>query len=391
MSILGGGILAGVGGGTRFHEAFVGVFTATTVVQRAFKEGDLIGFEAGGRAPIGYLAPVDIPVGSPAPGARGALWISFGGSFAGVDRATLDSLLATYATSAALAGVRSALLSDISDADDKADAARQSAQTAIDGLAGKADATEFATVRAEFESSINTNTNNIGANRGGLSQARRDIDAAEHDITGLDAAVERVNTRIDNIPVGADLTQAHLDAINSKFDGVLLNILPAQQLITNLNSAPRTLAQSIDNPSFDAIPLPEVTLSDYDRFEIELDILNIAGTETIESTTVAFSYDAWNALKELPVPTSRALQDATIQDNRALRFAWIDKIIPATNFSGNIQQVRGDLNTMEDNIRGSIHIIYVGKSNVANNPMLITISGIHSNLYLAKVRGYRGA
>ena len=93
----------GGAGGGRLHQAFEGIFTATTVVQRAFKAGSLIGLQGSSGAPVGYLAPVDIPVNSPAPGARNSLWVSFGGSFGGVDRATFDAALARKANAASLA------------------------------------------------------------------------------------------------------------------------------------------------------------------------------------------------------------------------------------------------------------------------------------------------
>ena len=91
------------GGGASLHQAFEGIFTATTVRQRAFREGSLIGLQGATGAPVGYLAPVDIPLNSPAPGATGALWVSFGGSFGGVDRATFDAALARKANAASLA------------------------------------------------------------------------------------------------------------------------------------------------------------------------------------------------------------------------------------------------------------------------------------------------
>lgn len=98
MPAVGGG-----GGGTQLHQAFQGIFTATTVRQRAFDAGDLIGLQGSSGAPVGYLAPVDIPVNSPAPGTNNALWVSFGGSFGGVDRATFDAALARKANAASLA------------------------------------------------------------------------------------------------------------------------------------------------------------------------------------------------------------------------------------------------------------------------------------------------
>ena len=93
----------GGGGSGRLHQAFEGIFTPTTVRQRAFDAGSLIGLQGSSGAPVGYLAPVDIPVNSPAPGTNNALWVSFGGSFAGVDRATFDSALARKANAASLA------------------------------------------------------------------------------------------------------------------------------------------------------------------------------------------------------------------------------------------------------------------------------------------------
>ena len=155
----------GAGGGGRLHQAFVGIFTATTVVQRAFEEGDLIGLQGSTGAPVGYLAPVDIPVGSPAPGARNALWVSFGGSFAGVDRATFDAALRTKANASSLANYL---------------------QTSTYNIE-----------KARLESGITGNRNNVSA----LQEAIDNLPSEVGDVTTdeLTAAVQMLEQQIGNV------------------------------------------------------------------------------------------------------------------------------------------------------------------------------------------------
>ena len=82
---------------------YQGQFTATTVRQRAFDANDYIAFDDGTDIEI-FLAPVAIPINSPAPKANGALWAAFTAAItSGVSRADLDAALSTKANTSVLA------------------------------------------------------------------------------------------------------------------------------------------------------------------------------------------------------------------------------------------------------------------------------------------------
>ena len=176
-----GGIVGGyygiVGGGRGGSIGdYQGQFTATTVKQRAFDANDYIVFDNGTKLDV-YLAPVDIPINSPAPTENGALWGGLETTItSGVSRADFDTELAKYARAAALQNAVSTINTALGN---KADTS---------ALADYVSDTDFAVDKATLESEITGNLNRIRGN--------------DTDISKLVSAITDLKTEVDNLPSG---------------------------------------------------------------------------------------------------------------------------------------------------------------------------------------------
>lgn len=171
-------------------------------------------------------------------------------------------------------------------------------------------------------------------------------------------------------------------------------IADTQQLVTNIN-ATRTDAQVLDDISFSGVPLFAGDMDDYDHFILEISELNSDAT-TADSTSVQFTYTAWNALKGVPRPQGNNYQSAHTDDGRALRWAWQNNP-PAevsVNLPNNARQRDKNLmqaiENLSDNIRAASRVLFVGKSSESNARMLVAVTGIKNN-FRCRVYGYKGA
>lgn len=165
--IVGGyyGIQAGGRGGTIGE--YQGQFTATTVKQRAFDANDYIVFDNGTKLEV-YLAPVDIPINSPAPTEAGALWGGLDTTItSGVSEADLTARLNNYARASALANA----VNNINVT-----------------LGMKLDEGDFNIARSALDSHITSNRNGISAN--------------DADISTMMTAIQALQTAINNLPAG---------------------------------------------------------------------------------------------------------------------------------------------------------------------------------------------
>lgn len=171
-------------------------------------------------------------------------------------------------------------------------------------------------------------------------------------------------------------------------------IADAQQLVTNLNSG-RTDAQVLDDISFSGVPLFAGDMDDYDHFILEISELGSDASTVIDSTSVTFTYTAWNALKGVPRPQTNSYQSAHTDDGRALRWSWHNN--PPAEVSvtlpNNARQRDNNLmkaiEGLSDNIRAASRVLFVGKSDETNARMLIAVTGIKNN-FRCRVYGYKG-
>ena len=174
--IVGGyyGLQAGGRGGSIGE--YQGQFTVTSVKARAFDANDYIVFDDGTKLDV-YLAPVDIPINSPAPGESMSLWGGLETTItSGVSRSDFDTALARKANAASLANyaLKTALQSEV-------DAINTS-------LGDYVDESEFAIEKATLDSEITGNLNRIRSNDG--------------DISTLMSAISALQSQVDNLPSG---------------------------------------------------------------------------------------------------------------------------------------------------------------------------------------------
>ena len=202
---------------------YQGHFTATTVKQRAFDANDYILFDNGSKLDV-FLAPVDIPINSPAPGESMSLW---GGLIAqitsGVSRADFDSALARKANAASLANYlrtatynldKARIESGITGNDNDISAlmtALDTLQTQVNNLpsgggeGGGGDVTTEALnkaindLRTALEASINQKQD--------ADTAATDAELADS-VSTLQRNINTLSTRIGNIPVSAEVLWA---------------------------------------------------------------------------------------------------------------------------------------------------------------------------------------
>lgn len=178
-------------------------------------------------------------------------------------------------------------------------------------------------------------------------------------------------------------------------EGVLINSGSDNQVVQNLNAG-RTDDQAIDDISFSVAGVTRTDMMPYDNFLVTIS----EGTSTIaDSAVFAFSFEDWDELKEVPVPSQSSLVDAYINDNRALRWAWHSEtpsVTIATSFRNaktTVPALQEDVVDLYNAIRQSVRVVYIGKSvAVAENPqkMLVAVSGYKQN-FTIKVRGLRGS
>ena len=183
-------------------------------------------------------------------------------------------------------------------------------------------------------------------------------------------------------------------ALRNERAGVSL-IADAQQLVTNIN-ATRTDAHVLDDISFSGVPLFAGDMDDYDHFILEISELNSDAT-TADSTSVQFTYTAWNALKGVPRPQGNNYQSAHTDDGRALRWAWhnnppaeVSITFPNNNNRQRDNALMQAIENLSDNIRAASRVLFVGKSSESNARMLVAVTGIKNN-FRCRVYGYKGA
>lgn len=222
--------IGGGGGGGRSGSIgdYQGQFTATTVRQRAFDANDYIAFDDGTDIEV-FLAPVAIPINSPAPKANGALWAAFTAAItSGVSRADLDAALSTKANASSLANyLRTATYtldkarfeSGITGNDNDIAALIQSLntlQTQVNNLptgGGGEGGSGGVTTAA-----LNTAIDNLRTVLQGRIDTKQDASTAATDTelstaisnlrTTLQASINTLSTRVGNIPVSAEVLWA---------------------------------------------------------------------------------------------------------------------------------------------------------------------------------------
>ena len=202
---------------------YQGHFTATTVKQRAFDANDYILFDNGSKLDV-FLAPVDIPINSPAPGESMSLW---GGLIAqitsGVSRADFDAALARKANAASLANYlrtatynldKARIESGITGNDNDISAlmtALDTLQTQVNNLpSGGGEGGGGDVTTAELNKAINDLRTALEAS---INQ-KQDADTAATDaeladsVSTLQRNINTLSTRVGNIPVSAEVLWA---------------------------------------------------------------------------------------------------------------------------------------------------------------------------------------
>ena len=192
---------AGGGRGGSIGE-YQGQFTATTVKQRAFDADDYIVFDNGTKLVV-FLAPVDIPVNSPAPGESGALWGELDTAItSGISSSDLTARLQNYALSSALGNA----VNNINTS-----------------LNGKVDATDFHTALGT-KADTDALTDYLRTATYNLDKARLEsgITGNDNDISALMSSLSALQTTVNNLPSGGGgtgggdvTTQALNNAINN--------------------------------------------------------------------------------------------------------------------------------------------------------------------------------
>ena len=162
---------------------YQGQFNATTVKQRAFDADDYILFDNGTKLDV-FLAPVDIPINSPAPGESMSLWGGFDATItSGISEADLTARLNNYARSSVLANA----VNNINTS-----------------LNGKVDATDFHTAlgtKADTDALtdyLRTATYNLDK-----AQLQSGITGNDNDISRLMSSLSALQTEVNNLPAGS--------------------------------------------------------------------------------------------------------------------------------------------------------------------------------------------
>ena len=251
------GQFQGGGGGGRGGSIgdYQGQFTATTVKQRAFNADDYIVFDNGTKLVV-FLAPVDIPVNSPAPGESGALWgeldttVTSGLSISDlnsrlagyVPRTTFDTALGTKADTDALTDYlrtatynldKARLESGITGNDNDISQLMTSLnalQTTVNNLPSGGGGTGGGVTTA----ALNTAINNLRTALEASIDAKQDASTAATDTElstavaqlrlALQANIDALTTQVGNIPITSDVLWATSKAFvanvpgNSVFD-----------------------------------------------------------------------------------------------------------------------------------------------------------------------------
>lgn len=236
MGFVNGGIVGGYygvsSGGLSFRDS-EGTFTATTVVQRAFEQGDLILYDNGTNLTV-YLASQDIPIGSPVPGSRNALWGVLPAQItSGISNADLTARLRNYVQTSALSTALRA----------KAD---------IDALNDYLRTAAYNLDKARLESGITGNDNDISALMSALTTLQTQVNnlptgggGGGGDVTtaALNTAIENLRTALqakidakedaDTAATDAELTsaisdlrtalQANIDALSTRVGNIPVN------------------------------------------------------------------------------------------------------------------------------------------------------------------------
>ena len=184
MAYYADGQLVGGGGGGRGGSIgdYQGQFNATTVRQRAFDADDYIVFDNGTKLVV-YLAPVDIPINSPAPGQAGALWGELDTTVtSGLSDSDLTARLRNYT-----------LASAFGDAVNNINTS----------LNGKVDATDFHTALGT-KADTDALTDYLRTATYNLDKARLEsgITGNDNDISQLMTALQALQTTVNNLPSG---------------------------------------------------------------------------------------------------------------------------------------------------------------------------------------------
>ena len=150
----------------------------------------------------------------------------------------------------------------------------------------------------------------------------------------------------------------------------------SRQVVFNLMDTDRanfTAEQAASNPTFSRVDIlyeqatsnaDVVYMGRYDKILFTVHLASeLTGSPTLIKTQFFLDYNDWLTLKKIPTPAQGAYQDATIQDNRAISFAW--------------------------EVDGVNRTIYIGRTNDPNSRLLYAITGWRSRVRM-EARGYRG-
>ena len=202
----------------------------------------------------------------------------------------------------------------------------------------------------------------------------------DQDRRETDAEVLALQTKQEEINDGLDDTydQQHIDRVVSGLRAERSGVeLLGEQVVFNLmqtDIANFTAEQAAATPSFTRVdllyaqsqgPADVAYLSRYDRFLFTVHLASdAAGKPTLIKTQFVMDYTDWQELKGLPITAQGAYQNARIQDNRALSFAW---------HVGDVDRT-----------------IYIGRTNESNARLTYAIRGWRGGVRM-ECRGYRGA
>ena len=379
---------------------YQGQFTATTVKQRAFDANDYIVFDNGTKLLV-YLAPVDIPINSPAPGQAGALWGELDTTItSGLSEADLTARLRSYVLTSAF-------------------------NTALGGKADTSDLADYLRTgtynldKARLESGITGNDNDISALMTALNTLQTQVNnlpTGGGGEGGGDVTTAALNTAIDNLRTALEskieakqdadtaatdteladavsalrtALQTSIDEVDDKFSGESL-LVDSQQIIQNYNSdgakSRRSANDLTDIPWFSDVPAfaygiggnershGSQALADYVRFDMHISEFEtydaIQANRIIrDSLTISFRYEDWFELLGVPRVVNQTTGTGSVassDDGRALRYTWEDRPpgqVSIRGGSGQADRVRQAVIKLSRDLRATSRILYIGKSN----------------------------
>ena len=302
MAYYGNGVRLDAGGGGGRGGSigeYQGQFDATTVKQRAFDANDYIVFDDGTDLLV-FLAPVDIPINSPAPKANGSLWGELDTTVtSGISRGDLNSALGAYVPRATF----NTALATKADSGDLLDYLRTSTynldKAQIEsGITGNDnDIAQLMTTLSALQTTVNNLPKGGGSSGGtvsGVTMAALDsaiddlrtalqasIDAKQDAATAatdaelttavstlrmaLQSSIDILTTQVSNIPLSTELLWATSKVLVDTSNGLTLDT---------------DWVASDAFPAGAAISGDSITIPGSFRGEIHIDVVTGAGTES---------------------------------------------------------------------------------------------------------------